>query len=159
MVLSMVELDGLPATFSAREAMAFGVHPRDLYRWRDDGAIVELSRGVFRRGDAPPAPDPDMIAVARRAPQSVVYGLTAAAVHVLTDEIPQEAQIAVQLGSTIPRISYPPTRVFRFRPAQFTAGITTVEAAPGEDVRIYDPARTVVDLIRTREQIGPAIAY
>jgi hypothetical protein len=44
---------GLLATFTTRRALDEGMHPRQLYRWRDTGEIVELSRGVFRRTDAP----------------------------------------------------------------------------------------------------------
>ena len=33
-----------------------------------------------------------------------------------------------------------------------------MEAAPGESIRIYDPARTVVDLMRLRHRIGEPIA-
>jgi hypothetical protein len=42
----------LPVTFTAGEAHQAGVHSRELYRWRDGGDLVELSRGVFRRADA-----------------------------------------------------------------------------------------------------------
>ncbi|MBD0324413.1 MAG: type IV toxin-antitoxin system AbiEi family antitoxin domain-containing protein [Aldersonia sp.] len=48
-------LDNLPATFTTATARASGVHPRELYRWRDEGEVFALSRGVFRRADAPPA--------------------------------------------------------------------------------------------------------
>jgi hypothetical protein len=135
------------------------VHSRDLYRWRDDGDVIELSRGVFRRADAPAAARPDELAVARRAPHAIVCCLNAAAIHDLTDEIPRAVQIAVALGSTPPRIDYPPVQIFRFKPATFELGLTSFEAAPGESVRIYDQARTVVDLIRLRHRFGEPIAY
>ena len=48
----MTVLPGLPATFTTATALAAGVHPRVLYGWRDDGEIVELSRGVFQKADA-----------------------------------------------------------------------------------------------------------
>ena len=51
-LLSMSGLAGLPATFTTGEAVAHGVHPRDLYAARDSGAIIELSRGVFRHAEA-----------------------------------------------------------------------------------------------------------
>lgn len=57
-------LRSLPATFTTKTARARGVHPRDLYRWRDDGDIIELSRAVYRRADAPQATCPDLLAVA-----------------------------------------------------------------------------------------------
>lgn len=125
---------------------------------RDTGLIVELSPGVFRRADAPPASFPDLLAVAYRNSAAIVCLLSAAAVHDLTDEIPPAVQIAVPRTNRPPQISFPPTAVFRFEPLTFELGLTHVEAAPGELVRIYDPTRTVVDLMRLRHRIGEPIA-
>jgi hypothetical protein len=49
--------------------------------------------------------------------------------------------------------------VFRFDVRTFDLGLSTVEAAPGEHVRIYDPARTVVDLMRLRNRLGDLVAH
>ena len=62
----MVDLTLLPPTFTTSTALSSGVHPRDLYAWRDDGQVIELSRGVFRRAGAPEASYPDLLAVAHR---------------------------------------------------------------------------------------------
>lgn len=157
-LLSMADLSGLPPTFTTAEARANGVHPRDLYASRDSGVIVELSRGVFRHADAPLASYPDLLAVGRRVPRAIVCLLSAAAVHDLTDEIPAAVQIAVPGSSRPPQISFPPTTVFRFDAQNFELGLSSVEGAPGEPVRIYDPARTVVDLMRLRHRVGEPAA-
>ena len=34
--------DVLAPTFATGVALSLGVHRRDLYRWRDDGEIIEL---------------------------------------------------------------------------------------------------------------------
>lgn len=149
----------MPSTFTTRAARAGGVHPRDLYAWRDSGHVVELSRGVFRRVDAPPPSLPDLLAVAYRAPRAIVCCVSAAAVHDLTDELPMAVQIAVRTQDRPPRISYPPTEVFRFDTDTFEVGAATVAAAQGEDVRIYDPARTVTDLMRLRHRLGEPLAH
>ncbi|MQA86843.1 MAG: hypothetical protein GEV03_19985 [Streptosporangiales bacterium] len=159
-VLSVIAAwQSLPDTFTTRTARARGVHPRDLYKWRDGAEIVELSRGVFRRADAPPASYPDLLAVAYRAPRAIVCCVSAAAVHDLTDELPAAVQIAVPTQDRPPRISYPPTEVFRFDADTFEFGLSSIEAAPGERVRIYDPARTVVDLMRLRHRLGEPLAH
>ena len=67
--LSMPGLADLPVTFTG-EAVANGVHPRDLYAARDSGAIIELSRGVFRHAEASLATYPDFLTIAHRAPSS-----------------------------------------------------------------------------------------
>lgn len=150
---------GLPATFTTGIARGLGVHPRDLYAWRDEGQIVELSRGVFRRADAPAATYPDLLAVAHRVPRAVVCCVAAAAVQDLTDELPTAVQIAVPKGSASPQIDYPPTVSFRFDPETFELGLSRIEAAPDEWVRIYSPTRTVVDLMRLRGRLGEPLAY
>jgi hypothetical protein len=151
--------DELPPTFTAKTARMSGVHPRDLYGWRDGGLVVELSRGVFRRNDAPLASYPDLLAVSLRAPLSVVCCLSAAVVHDLTDELVAGVQIAVPAGAWPPQIDHPPTTVFRFEPATFELGVTSIQAAPNESVRIYDPARAVVDLMRLRRRFGEPLAH
>jgi hypothetical protein len=44
-------------TFTTATARGRGLQFRDLYRLRDEGEVIELSRGVFRKADAP-APSP-----------------------------------------------------------------------------------------------------
>jgi predicted transcriptional regulator of viral defense system len=152
-------LKNLPATFTTKEARQRGVHPRDLYGWRDSGMIVELSRGVFRRTDALPASYPDLLAVTARVPRAIVCCISAASVYDLTDEQALSVQIAVPTRSWAPRIDYPPTTAFRFDEKTFEMGLSSIEAAAGEYVRIYDSARTVVDLMRLRHRLGEPLAH
>jgi predicted transcriptional regulator of viral defense system len=113
---------------------------------------------VFRRADAPEATYPELLAVYHRAPAAVVCLVSAAAVHDLTDEIPRAVQIAVPRGTRPPRISYPPVQVHHFDAVTFDLDMDAVDAAPGEPVRVYSPARTVVDLMRLRHRIGAPLA-
>jgi predicted transcriptional regulator of viral defense system len=151
--------DTLPPTFTTRTARDLGVHPRELYAWRDAGEIIELSRGVFRRADAPPASYPDLLAVAYRAPRGIVCCVSAAVVYDLTDELPRSVQVAVPKNSHPPEISYPPATVFRFDTATFELGLSAFDAAPQESVRVYNAARTVTDLMRLRHRLGEPIAH
>lgn len=155
----MPVLADMPETFTSSSAFSRGVHPRELYAWRDAGDTVELSRGVFRRADAPLAEYPDLLAVSYRAPRAIVCCVSAAAVHGLTDEQPVGVQVAVANGRHPPRIDHPPTRVFRFDLQTFELGLTSIEAAPAEQIRVYDPARTVTDLMRLRHRLGESIAH
>jgi hypothetical protein len=152
-------LQELPSTFTTGQAQVAGVHPRDLYAARDDGELVELSRGVFRRADAPAAKYPDLLAVSLRAPRAVVCLLSAAAVHDLTDEVPMAVQIAVPRRTWPPKIDYPPVQVFVWDPLTFELGLAAVDVAPGERARIYSPGRTVVDLMRMRHKLGESVAH
>jgi len=150
-LLSMIApLSILPPTFTTRAARTLGMHPRDLYRLRDAGEVIELSRGVFRRADAPTASMPDLLAVASRVPIGIVCCVSALFAYDLTDEIPSAVQIAV------PRRQRPPHIAF---PATFELGLSTVEAAPEEHVRIYRAERTIVDLMRLRGRLGQPLVF
>lgn len=148
----------LPPTFTTAQARRAGVQFRDLYRARDEHLLIELSRGVFRRTDAPAPVYPDLLAVSYRSPGAVVCLLSAASVHDLTDEMPAAVQIAVPRRTWPPKISYPPVEVFAFDAVTFDLGLEAVEAAPAEWVRLYSPARTVVDLMRLRGRLGEPVA-
>jgi hypothetical protein len=47
---------------------------------------------------------------------------------------------------------------FQFDAPTFDVGLNSVEAAPGELVQVYSPARTVVHLMRLRHRIGEHVA-
>jgi predicted transcriptional regulator of viral defense system len=157
--VSMVATENLPMTFTTKAALKLGLHPRELYRLRDAGELIELSRGVFRRADAPPASLPDLLAVAHRAPAAIVCCVSALAVHDLTDENPAVVDIAVPRSHRPPRIDYPPTKVYRFDEPTFEIGLTQVDAAEGEPVRIYSAERSVVDAMRLRHRLGEPLAH
>lgn len=78
--------------------------------------------------------------------------------HDLTDQIPTSVQMAVPRSHRPPRITYPPAEVFRFADDTFELGMSVTEAAQGEDVRIYNPVRAVVDLMRLRHRLGEPLA-
>src|SRR4051794_24024393 len=103
----------------AQELFDAGVHPRTLYRLRDDGFLEVLSRGVYRVASASPPPHLDLITIAVRVRTAVVCLVSALAFHDLTDEIPHEVMIALPRATARPRIDSPPIRVFRFSGAAY----------------------------------------
>lgn len=150
---------GLAASFTTGEALAGGLAASSLYRMRDRGELVELSRGVWRRSDAPASPYESLRAVTLRAPHGMVCLVSALSVHELTDDIPRVVDVAVPRGTTRPAITYPPVVVHVFDPDTFELGRTSFEIAPGEPVAISDPVRTVIDVLRLRNRVGTDVAY
>ena len=150
---------GLPESFTTGQAAAAGLASTTLYRLRDRGEVVELSRGVWRWADAAPTAYESLLAVTLRAPHGTVCLVSALAVHELTDEIPAAVDLAVARGTTRPQVSYPPVIVHVFEADTFELRRDQVEIAPGEHVPVYDPARSVVDALRLRHQVGVDIAY
>jgi predicted transcriptional regulator of viral defense system len=145
--------------FRAKDAAEGGVHWRDLYALRDEGFVVELSRGVFRLADAEMSPHLDLIAVSKRSPRGVICLNSALSFWDLTDEIPAEVHLAVPRGSRPPSIDYPPTRVHVFAADTFDLGRERVRLESGEEINVYSPERSVVDAVRMRGRVGADVAY
>jgi predicted transcriptional regulator of viral defense system len=156
--LTRGRLARLPVTFTAGQARRAGVAPRDLYRWRDQGVLWELSRGVFRAADAAESAHLDLLAVAARAPAGVVCLESALALHDLIDDIPSAVHLAIPRGTHPPKIVYPVVVTHQFERATFELGVAPFEATAGEYVRVYGPARSVVDVMRLRHLVGDTLA-
>ncbi len=151
-------LAGLPPTFTTAQARQALLSPRDLAHLLAEGDIDELSRGVYRRTDAPETAHMDLLAVCTRAPRAVVCGESALALHELIDDIPTAVHVAVPRGTRRPTISFPPTVVAQYTPRTFTLGVERFEAAPGETIPVYNAARSVVDAMRHRSRVGDTLA-
>ena len=80
---------------SPRFIVAFGIHPRTLYAPRDSGRIELLSRGLYRLADALSLGNPDLVTVALKIPNGVVYLISALAWHQLTTQILHEICVAI----------------------------------------------------------------
>lgn len=148
----------LSPTFTTAQARQALLSPRDLASLVASGDIDELSRGVYRRTDAPETAHTDLLAVCARAPRAVVCGESALALHELIDDIPAAVHIAVPRGARRPTITYPPTVVAQYTAKTFSLGIEPFEAAPGEMIPVYSAARSVVDAMRHRSRIGETLA-
>src|ERR1700690_1297669 len=99
---------------STSEFIKGGARWEDLYRLRDEGALIELSRGIYRIADAPATAHLDLLAGCRRAPEGMICLNSAASYWDLTDDMPESVHIAVARGKHRPSITYPPTRVHVF---------------------------------------------
>jgi predicted transcriptional regulator of viral defense system len=143
---------------SAAELIEAGARWEDLYRLRDSGELIELSRGVYRVADAPATAHLDLVAVCRRAPEGMICLNSAASFWDLSDEMPDVVHLAIARGKHRPRIVYPPTRVHVFAAATFSLGREVEKIDPAETIAISSKERTVVDLMRFRSRVGRDLA-
>lgn len=142
----------LGGTARTSEILAIGVHPRDLYAARDKGALVEVTRGVFRLADLP-LTEPDLVAVAVRTPRAVLCLVTALHLHGLTLEIPRAVHVALPSGIHPARLKHPPLEVYHFSAASYAAGVEQREI-DGVPVRVTTPAKSVADAFKFRSRVG-----
>src|SRR5687767_8453203 len=144
-------------TLRTRDLIALGVHTDALYALRDTGRIVELGRGLYRLAELDEAEHPDLAVVAARAPNAAVCLTSALSYHGITTQIPSSVHLAVPRGSYHRiTLSFPVT-VYRFDPKTFSEGLETRRVG-GMPLRIYSPARTVVDCFKFRNKLGLDVA-
>lgn len=121
-----------------------------------DGTLVHLSRGVYRRADAPLG-DEDLVEVALRAPEATLCLVTALARHELTDQIADRIDVALPRSQRPPRVSAP-ARWHRFDEATFALGRGRVELDPGVWIGLYTAERCILDAFRLRHLEGEELA-
>ena len=87
----------------------------------------------------------------------VVCLLSALRYHNLTTQSPAEVWLALSNTARAPKIDVVPLRIVRFSATALAMGIEehVVEGVP---VRVYDPAKTVVDCFKFRNKIGLEVA-
>ena len=120
---------------------------------RDDGRLETVSRGVYRLADSEPLGNPDLVTVATRVQGGVICLISALAFHELTTQIPHEVHVALQRGAEIPRLEYPPIKLYWVSGKAYSAGVETHEL-DGVSVRIYSPEKTLADCFKFRNKIG-----
>jgi predicted transcriptional regulator of viral defense system len=143
---------------SASELIEGGARWDDLYRLRDSGELIELSRGVYRVADAPETAHLDLVAVCQRAPAGMICLNSAASFWDLSDEMPDLVHLAIARGRHRPQIAYPPTRVHVFAAGTFALGRVHQKVGKAATVAISSQERTVVDLLRLRSRVGRDLA-
>lgn len=96
--------------------------------------------------------------VGARAPNAAVCLVSALAFHGITTQIPAAVYLAVPRGTYSKiKIDPLPIRVFRFDPKTFELGLEFHNLG-GARVRIYNPARAIVDSFKFRNKLGLDIA-
>src|SRR5690554_4124495 len=77
------------------DILSAGIHPRTLYKLRDEGIIIRLERGLYKLNDEKPLTHPDLVIIATRIPSATICLLSALDFHGMTKEIPHRVHIAI----------------------------------------------------------------
>jgi predicted transcriptional regulator of viral defense system len=130
-----------------------GVTAATVSRMKEKGLIARLGRGLYQLPDASTDANHSLAEAAKRVPKGVICLISALAFHELTDTIPSRVWMAIGPKDRRPRTDDPPLQIVRFGERVLSAGVKehTVESVR---VRIYNPAKTVVDMFRYRQSAG-----
>jgi predicted transcriptional regulator of viral defense system len=135
------------------ELTAAGITAATLSRMKEKGLVLRLGRGLYQLPETSIDANHSLAEAAKLVPKGVVCLVTALAFHQLTDTMPSRVWMAIGPKDRRPRAAHPPLQFVRFRDKMLRSGITE-HLIEGVRVRIYNPAKTVVDLFRYRQRAG-----
>jgi len=141
----------------SRDVEAIGIPRKYLSRLVDRGLIERVGRGQYMAADAEWTQHHTLAQAAARVPRGVLCLLTALRFHELTTELPHEVWMAVDPRAGQPRDSQLALKIVRFSGAALTAGVEE-HVLEGVPVKVYSPAKTVVDCFKYRHKIGVDVA-
>ena len=135
------------------ELNAEGITAATVSRMTEKGALLRLGRGLYQLPGSSLDINHSLAEAAKLVPKGMICMVTALAFHELTDTIPSRVWMAIGPKDRRPRASDLPFQFVRFREAMLKSGLDE-HLIEGVLVRIYNPAKTVVDLFRYRKSAG-----
>ena len=149
-MISLLQERGMARLSELRKV---GVTPSTVSRMSASGEIVQLGRGLYQLPHASLDVNDALAQAAKRVPKGIICLTSALAFHELTDTIPSRVWMAIGPKDWRPRLADPPIQFVRFGPKVLNRGVKE-HVMEGVPVRIYEPAKTVVDLFRYRRSAG-----
>ncbi len=128
-----------------------------LARLVKEGLLERVGYGLYSLADGDFNQAQSWIEVAVKAPKGVLCLLSALAFHELTTQNPFEVWLAVPRDAHRPKIETVQTRLFRFAPNVYEAGIET-HLIGGVEVKVYSAAKTVADCFYYQNTVGLDVA-
>ncbi len=130
-----------------------GITAATLSRMVEKGLVLRLGRGLYQLADADLHTHHTLAEAAKLVPRGIICLTSALAYHGLTDTIPAQIWMAIGTRDRKPAASSIPLKFVRFGEKVLRSGVEE-HVIEGVKVRIYSPAKTVVDLFRYRQSEG-----
>jgi predicted transcriptional regulator of viral defense system len=150
-VLSMILERG--GYVRSKDLRALGIHPTILPALERSGRLVRIKRGLYALPDHDKVDD--RLEALMAIPGSVLCLGSSLSIHEIGTWEPPEIYLAVQAGRKVMVPELLPIRLFHFAKDTFELGIVEDK---GSTLRCYDAERTICDIMRFRNVIGPDIA-
>ncbi len=153
----IVELAGELGVLRPKDLAAEGIQAEYLRRACDKGVIKKIGRGSYVVSNKQLGPKLSLAVAARAVPNGVICLRSALSFHGYGDAPRDTVDIAIERRAARPRLDLPKLWVARLGGDAFTQGVET-HAVEGVDIRVYCLEKTLADLYKFRNKIGPHIA-
>ncbi|MBI1401035.1 type IV toxin-antitoxin system AbiEi family antitoxin domain-containing protein [Hyphomonas sp.] len=139
------------------ELMAEGISQPTLSRLVNAGELVRPARGLYELAETEFELTHTLATVTKRVPRGVICLISALQYHDITLQTSNRVWVAIGESDRKPQLHYPKVRIVRFGEKAFERGIES-HRIDGVAVRIFDPAKSVVDCFRYRNTVGLDVA-
>lgn len=140
-----------------RDLDAYGISRVYLQRLNERGLLQRVGHGLYMLADASVTEHHTLAEACKRVPHGVVCLLSALRFHDLTTQSPHTVWMAIDRKAWLPRVEYPAINFVRFSQIALSEGVEEHQVE-GVVVRVYNPAKTVVDCFKYRNKIGIDVA-
>jgi predicted transcriptional regulator of viral defense system len=140
-----------------KDLVPYGIQAEYLRRLCDKGLIKKVGRGSYVLAETKLGSGVSLAIVGRAVPNGVICLQSALAYHGIGELDPDLVFVAIERRAARPRVDYPELRVARLGGAAFIEGVE-IHAIENVKVRIYTLEKTLADLFKFRNKIGPHIA-
>jgi predicted transcriptional regulator of viral defense system len=140
-----------------KDLVPFGIQAEYLRRLCDRGLLKKLGRGSYVPAQVRPSSELSLAIVGRAVPNGVICLQSALAFHGLGNADPNRVAVAIERRAARPRLDYPELHIARLGGLAFTEGVE-VHRVENVGLRVYVLEKTLADLFKFRNKIGPHIA-
>lgn len=142
-----LENKGVLKTSTAIEA---GVSKPTLLKYVENNGFERIAHGIYL---SPDAWNDGMYLLQSRFAQAILSHETAAFLHNLVDREPFQYTVTVKTGYNATTLLMQNVRVHKIKKDLYELGLSELLSPAGHPVRVYNPERTVCDLLRSRSKI------
>ena len=128
-----------------------------LTRLIRSGQLEKIARGLYCVPNKPVTENSNLVTIAIKIPQAIFCLLTALQIHEITTQLPRQIWIAMPRGSHVPKLDYPPIKMIQCSANIYSIGVEIIEYEK-QTIRVYSPAKTVVDCFKYRNTVGLDVA-
>jgi predicted transcriptional regulator of viral defense system len=140
-----------------KDLVPHGIQAEYLRRLCDKGQIKKVGRGSYVLSETELSSNLSLAIVGRAVPNGVICLRSALAFHGLGQQNAGEVFVAIERRAARPRVDYPEVKVARLGGPAFTEGVE-IHVVENVKIKVYTLEKTLADLFKFRNKIGPHIA-
>lgn len=142
--------DKKKGVLTTAEVMSAGISKTSLAKFIEAKGYERISRGVYCSADAW---HDAMYFLQLRCKKIVFSHETALFLHGMTDQEPLYYSVTAATGYNPKHLSSTGVKVYTIRPDLFELGLEKALTPFGHEVSVYNPERTICDLLRSRNKL------